>query len=154
MLCRTRPTAAPGPHALWGRPTSAKKHRGSSWFSSVSTCYIRIYLSLSSSPAFQSTPVTSWNYANPWWIKQGTHDQLRNNISLSLALPPPPHAVLSPLHLHELPVLLCSRICPMAGTSGGLLWTRQSTFGFQKMWGISSLAEKLLASRKGCALSS
>ena len=34
------------------------------------------------------------------------------------------------------------------GTSGGLLWMRQWTFGFHKMRGISWLAKKLLASQR------
>jgi hypothetical protein len=35
------------------------------------------------------------------------------------------------------------------GTGDRLLWTRQWTFGFHKMRGISWLAEELLASQKG-----
>jgi hypothetical protein len=35
------------------------------------------------------------------------------------------------------------------GTGGGLLWVRESTFGFHKTRGISWLAEDLLASQEG-----
>jgi hypothetical protein len=39
------------------------------------------------------------------------------------------------------------------GTSGGLLWTQQWTFGFHKRRGISWLAEWLLTSQEGfCSL--
>jgi len=33
-------------------------------------------------------------------------------------------------------------------TRGGLLWFRQWTFGFHKIWKISRLAEELLASQE------
>jgi hypothetical protein len=35
------------------------------------------------------------------------------------------------------------------GTGGGLLWTRQRTFGFHAMLGNSSADERLLASQEG-----
>jgi hypothetical protein len=38
------------------------------------------------------------------------------------------------------------------GTSDGLLWTRLWTFGFHKRWGISWLAEWMLASEEGLCL--
>jgi hypothetical protein len=39
------------------------------------------------------------------------------------------------------------------GTGGGHLWMRLWTFGFHKMWGISWVAEELVASQEGlCSL--
>jgi hypothetical protein len=53
-------------------------------------------------------------------------------------------------HFQYIIVILCSGLSWLRIRTGGwLLWVRLWTFGFLKIWGISWLAEVLLASREG-----